>query len=177
MASEEAKRRFREIVAPRLDDAFSLAFWISGSPSDAEDIVQEAAIRALLALEAVDIASPRAWWLRIVRNSALTFMRRHRSNSLSYVGDLVDLEACEDVALSEPGADAEASLVATQDAQSVRQAVAKLPSPLRETLVMREVNEMSYREIATAMEAPIGTVMSRLARARAALARTLRGAA
>jgi RNA polymerase sigma factor (sigma-70 family) len=173
MTSESARRRFRDVVAPSLDDAYSLAKWLSGSASDAEDIVQEAAMRALVALERTSVDSPRAWFLRIVRNAALTWIARNRPKALSFVGDLTDLELMEDPLRLEPAVDAEQALIAAEEGERVRRAIAELPSPLRETLVMRDVNGLNYREIAEATEAPLGTVMSRLSRARASIARTM----
>ena len=165
MSGETAKRRFREVVLPHLDDAYTLAKWLAGDGADAEDIVQEAAIRALAALEATTPLKARAWWLAIVRNAALTFLARRRPNALAFVDDLDEIQA--------DGPDPEAALIARDEGERVRRAIAHLPSPLRETLVLREIEELDYREIAAATEAPIGTVMSRLARARGALARML----
>jgi len=169
MTSERARKRFLEIVEPHLDDAYTLAKVLAGAPSDAEDIVQEAAIRALAALERTTVTSPRAWWLAIVRNAALTYIGRRRPGALAYVGDLDDLDAfgAADAATAETG------LIAAEQDAAVRQAVAALPSPLRETLVLREINGLNYREIAEATATPMGTVMSRLARARAAIAKRL----
>ncbi len=173
MTSENARRRFREIIAPHLDDAYSLARWLSGSATDAEDITQDAAVRALAALESTRVENPRAWVLKITRNSALAWIARNRPKALSFVGDLTDLELREELARSEPVPDAEQGLIASERTERVRRAISALPSPLKETLVMRDVNGLSYREIAEATEAPIGTVMSRLSRARAALVKAL----
>lgn len=173
MAAEHAKRRFRDIVIPNLDDAYSLAKWLSGDGVDAEDIVQEAAMRALNALDRSIVDNPRAWFLRIVRNTALTWMAKNRPKALSFVGDMTDLELSEDLSLSEPAPTAEQLLIAAEDGENVRRAIAGLPSPLKETLILREVNGLNYREIAMATETPVGTVMSRLARARAAVAKSL----
>ena len=123
-------------------------------------------MRALAALEAATPLKPRAWWLAVVRNAALTYMARRKSKRLAYVADLD-----EDVAEDAP--DPEAALIARDEGERVRRAIASLPSPLRETLVLREIEDLDYRAIAEATEAPIGTVMSRLARARAALAKLL----
>jgi RNA polymerase sigma factor (sigma-70 family) len=146
-----AGQRFREIVPPLLDDAYSLAKWLSRSPTDAEDIVQDAAIRALQALSNVSVDRPKPWFLAIVRNCAMTFLARNRRKTVAYAGDMTDLEAPD-----------------------LCQAIAGLPAPFLETLVMRDINGLSYREIADATETPVGTVMSRLSRARAMLAKTLR---
>ncbi len=174
MISEVGQRRFREIVPPLLDDAYTLAKWLSHSAVDAEDIVQDAALRALKALETAAVERPKPWFLAIVRNAAMTWIARNRPKTLAYAGDLSDLDAI-DMRQGEDGApDPEQTLIAFEDGERVRRAIAALPSPYLETLVMREVNGLSYREIAEATEAPIGTVMSRLARARALLAKTLK---
>ena len=172
MTSERARRRFLEVFAPHLDDAYSLAKWLAGNGADAEDIVQEAAVRALAALERADVVKPKAWTLAIVRNTALTWIAgangraRSRSSAISTISKrsnyTFDLRP-----------NAEQALIAEETGARVRDAVAALPSPLKETLVMREINDLNYKEIAEATGAPIGTVMSRLARARAAIARAL----
>jgi RNA polymerase sigma-70 factor (ECF subfamily) len=172
MISDAARRRYQAIVPPHVDDAYALARWLSGDPADAEDIVQDAALRALNALETANVERPRAWFLRIVRNTALTWMAKNRSKSLSFAGGADDLAAIEPVDFADDGSP-EAILIAAEDGERVRRAIAALAPPLREALVLREINGLAYREIAEATETPIGTVMSRLARARATLARTL----
>lgn len=171
--SSLAAERFRAIVPPLLDDAYTLAKWLCRNPADAEDVVQEAAIRALKALETASVERPKAWFLTIVRNSAMTWMARNRPKGVSYAGDLTDLDAL-DRSSDEEAPDPEAALIALDDGERLRAAIAALPPPLRETLVMRDVNGLSYRDIAEATGAPIGTVMSRLARARGALAKTMK---
>ena len=174
LSSSIAEQRFREIVPPLLDDAYSLAKWLSRSPTDAEDIVQDAAIRALQALSSVSVDRPKPWFLAIVRNAAMTYMARNRRKTVAYVGDMADLDTLDlrqgDGAAPNP----EQELIALEDGQRLRRAIASLPSPFLETLVMRDINGLSYREIAEATEVPVGTVMSRLARARAVLAKILR---
>jgi RNA polymerase sigma-70 factor (ECF subfamily) len=173
MISDAARRRYEAIVPPHVDDAYAFARWLSGDPADAEDIVQEAALRALNALETANVERPRAWFLRIVRNAALTWMAKNRSKSLAFAGGVDDLAAIEPV---DPAADElspEAILIAAEDGERVRRAIAALPAPLREVLALREIDGLAYREIAEATETPIGTVMSRLARARATLAKIL----
>ena len=167
MINELAQRRFREIVPPLLDDAYTLAKWLSHSAADAEDIVQDAALRALKALETTAVERPKPWFLAIVRNAAMTWMARNRPKTLAYAGDPADLDAIDLRQGDEAAPDPEQTLIALEDGERVRRAIAALPSPYLETLVMRDVNGLSYREIADATEAPIGTVMSRLARARA----------
>ena len=172
-----AEQRFREIVPPLLDDAYSLAKWLCQNPTDAEDIVQDAALRALLALSTVSVDRPKPWFLAIVRNAAMTFMARNRRKTVAYAGDMTDLEALDLRQSDEAAPNPEQELIALEDGERLRQAIACLPSPFLETLVMRDINGLSYREIAEATETPVGTVMSRLARARALLARTLRAEA
>jgi RNA polymerase sigma-70 factor (ECF subfamily) len=169
-----AAQRFREIVPPLLDDAYTLAKWLCRNGADAEDIVQEAALRALKALETTAVERPKPWFLTIVRNSAMTWMARNRPKGLAYAGDLADLDALSPSLTDEGGLDPEQSLIALEDGERLKRAIADLPPPLLETLVLRDVNGLSYRDIAEAIGAPMGTVMSRLARARAALAKTLR---
>ncbi len=166
-----AERRFREIVPPLLDDAYTLAKWLTQSATDAEDVVQDAAMRALAALATASVDRPRPWFLAIVRNAAMTWMARNRPKALAYAGDMADLDAID----GRDGApDPEATLIAREEADRLRQAIAGLPSPFLEPLVMRDVNGLSYRDIAEATEAPVGTVMSRLARARAAIAKSMK---
>jgi len=167
MSEDTAKRRFREIVLPHLDDAWRLARWLVG-PEDAEDVVQDAAIRALGALAGAAPVKPRAWWLAVVRNTALTHARKRRGQNWNHANE----EEAADAA--DPSPDAETALIAQGEGARVREALGRLPPLLREALMLREIEEMNYREIAAVTAAPIGTVMSRLARARAALARLLK---
>ena len=170
MSSAIAEQRFRDTVAPLLDDAYSLAKWLSRSPTDAEDIVQDAALRALQALSTVSVDRPKPWFLAIVRNSAMTFMARNRRKTVAYAGDLADLNALDLREGDDAAANPEQELIALEDGERLRNAIAALRSPFLETLVMRDINGLSYREIAQATETPVGTVMSRL-RARSSHAR------
>ena len=172
-ASPEAAERFRAIVPPLLDDAFTLAKWLSRDADDAQDIVQEAAMRALKALETASVDRPKPWFLTIVRNAAITWMARNRRKDLTFAGGLDDLDALTP-ADSDASPNPEAELIAIEDGARLRQAMAALPPPLLEILVMRDVNGLSYRDIADAAGLPMGTVMSRLARARSALARSIK---
>jgi RNA polymerase sigma factor (sigma-70 family) len=174
LTSAIAEQRFREIVPPLLDDAYSLAKWLSHSPTDAEDIVQDAAIRALQALSTVSVDRPKPWFLAIVRNAAMTFMARNRRKTVAYIGDMADLDTLDLPQGEEAAPNAEQEIIAFEDSERLRKAIGALPSPFLETLVMRDINGLSYREVAEATGAPVGTVMSRLARARAMLAKTLR---
>jgi RNA polymerase sigma factor (sigma-70 family) len=172
-ASALAQRRFRDIVPPLLDDAYSLAKWLCRNGADAEDIVQEAAIRALKALESTAVDRPKPWFLAIVRNAAITWMTRNRPGRVTYAGDMDDLDALTPVG-AEPEPNPEQALIGLEDTQRLAAAIAALPAHLLETLVMRDVSGLSYREIAEATATPIGTVMSRLSRGRSLLAKTLK---
>jgi RNA polymerase sigma factor (sigma-70 family) len=95
LSSPIAEQRFREIVPPLLDDAYSLAKWLSQNPTDAEDIVQDAALRALQALSSVSVDRPKPWFLAIVRNAAMTFLARNRRKTVAYVGGMADLDTLD----------------------------------------------------------------------------------
>jgi len=160
--------RFGEVVLPHLGDALSLARWLTGNAADAEDVVQEACLKAHAGIAGYAGGNARAWLLAIVRNASYSWMARNRPRGVVAVGDLADLD---DVALP-PDNDAdspEAALIAKADTAAVEAAIARLPQPFRETLVLRDINGLSYREIATMLGVPQGTVMSRLARARGLL--------
>jgi RNA polymerase sigma-70 factor (ECF subfamily) len=171
VTTEAARSRFAEIVLPYLDDAYTLARWMTGSAADAEDVVQDACVRALRALETTAVERPRAWVLTIVRNTALTWMAKNRpANVISTEGADGPLELPE---LTDPSPSAEQTMIARADQSAIRAAIAALPQAFREAIVMREINGLSYREIADAGGIPIGTVMSRLARARMMLMNAL----
>jgi len=166
MADERQKRRFAEVVLPHLDDALSLARWLTGSVADAEDVVQEACIRAFGAIDGFRGGSPRAWLLTIVRNTAFSWLRKNRPKALIVTDDDSVFEAAQFA--SDPGGPPgpEAALIAKADAAMLNAAIAALPLNFREILVLREIDGLSYREIAEVVSLPIGTVMSRLSRSR-----------
>lgn len=164
--------RFERSVLPHLDAAFNLARWLVRQPADAEDVVQEAYLRAVAHFDGFRGGDAKAWLLTIVRNCAYDSLARRR------VGTVVPLEAVlgpggEIRGALEPivGELPDAALDRAADRQRLTQLVAALPVEFREVLVLREVEALSYREIATVVGAPIGTVMSRLARGRALLKR------
>ncbi|HEY7248100.1 MAG TPA: sigma-70 family RNA polymerase sigma factor [Xanthobacteraceae bacterium] len=160
--------RFRTIVLPHLSDAYALARWIVGNPTDAEDVVQDACLRAFRGIDGFAGGNARAWLLTITRHAAFTWLDKNRSTAIVGVDDLEEVERRElDRGLPmEATATPEAALIAKADAQRLEAAIARLPVPFRETLVLRDVQGLEYREIAQVINAPIGTVMSRLARAR-----------
>jgi RNA polymerase sigma factor (sigma-70 family) len=164
---------FKRVVLPHLDDAYNLAYWLTGNRADAEDVVQEASLRAFRAIQRFAGGSAHAWVLSIVRNTAYSWLRKNRPSAVVTVEDLDTFE----IALARPGdpdADTpESALIAQTDAECLRAAIAALPTPFRETLVLREIEGLDYREIAEVTEVPIGTVMSRLARARGRVIATI----
>ena len=167
--ADRATERFREVVLPHLGDALALARWLTGSAHDAEDVVQEACIRALAGIGNYDGRNARAWVLTIVRNTSFTWLAKHRSKSLVMVGDMTAIDEVSQGS-GELGPTPEAELIRKADAVTIEQAIAALPHVFRETLVLRDVSGLSYKEIATMLALPIGTVMSRLSRARLLLA-------
>jgi RNA polymerase sigma factor (sigma-70 family) len=167
VTDQSTQKRFAEVVLPHLDDAYGLARWLTGNRSDAEDVVQDACMRALASLESGSVERPRAWVLSIVRNTAFTWLAKNRPQTVVLTDDAQLIDAA---AAREPGPpDPEEALIAAADQTALESAIAALPHLFREVIVMRDINGSSYREIAAAIGAPVGTVMSRLARARALL--------
>ncbi len=153
-------------MTPHINEAYRLAHWLTGNRADAEDVVQDASLRAFRAIGSFAGGNARAWVLSIVRNTAYSWLRQNRPSAVVTVEDLEAVELMQ----SDPGDRSvetpEVALIAKADAEQLRAAIAALPSPFRETLVLRDIEGLDYREIAEATEVPIGTVMSRLARAR-----------
>jgi len=177
VSGNDDHRRFASIVMPHLADAYGLARWITGDRADAEDVVQEACLRALRAIGGFAGGNARAWTLTIVRNTAYTWLGKNRPAMLVAVDDLEAIERAHaqrgaDLSASRT-ADPEAELIAKADAARLEAAIATLPPQFRETLVLRDIQGLDYREIATVTDVPIGTVMSRLARARRRLIETI----
>ena len=151
---------FEQVVLPHLDAAYNLARWLVGNTHDAEDIVQEAYLRAFRFFGGYQGGDARAWVLKIVRNTSYSFLEKNRP------ADLVD-EFDEKIhASGTEQPDAEATLLQSADSRMLREALDELPVNFREVLVLRELEGMSYKEIAEVMDLPIGTVMSGLARGR-----------
>lgn len=171
MLNGEAQARFSQVVLPHLGDALALARWLTGSATDAEDVVQDACMKAYAGIDGYAGGNARAWLLTIVRNAAYTWLARNRPRAVVAVGDLGDLDDMSagrrDQSLDSDGP--EASLIAKADQAALATAIAALPQPFRETLVLRDIAGLSYRDIAVMLDVPIGTVMSRLARARGQL--------
>src|SRR5262245_52876269 len=167
VATDEEQARFRSVVLPHLGASYALARWLTGDRADAEDVVQEACLRALRGIGGFAGTNARAWLLTIVRHAAYTWLGKNRSASLLVVEDLEAVEQQQTrAAFARDAQTPEAALIAKTDAQRLESAIAELPLPFRETLVLRDVQGLDYKEIAEVTKVPIGTVMSRLARAR-----------
>ena len=158
--------RFRSVVMPHIDEAYRLAHWLTGNRTDAEDVVQDASMRAFRAIRNYAGGSARSWVLSIVRNTAYSWLRKNRPAAVVTVEDLEAVEVAQAHRDDRDGDNPETALIAKADADQLRAAIAALPTEFRETLVLRDIEGLDYREIAQATEVPIGTVMSRLARAR-----------
>jgi RNA polymerase sigma factor (sigma-70 family) len=158
---------FEDAVLPHLDAAHNLARWLTRNDSDADDVVQEAYLRAFKFFGGFHGTDGRSWLLAIVRNTCYTWMQRNRSPQFSIPLD-DELEEIESEDL-----DPEALLQQSADTQMVRRALEELPVEYREVVVLRELEEMSYKEIAGITDLPLGTVMSRLARGRKRLQEAL----
>jgi RNA polymerase sigma-70 factor (ECF subfamily) len=168
------RRRFEALALPHLDAAYNLARWLSRNPGDAQDIVQDAFVRALRFFDAFRGDSARPWLLAIVRRVWYDEWRRRASSAeIAVFDDARDDRPPDGWDTAGAGVDPETLAIRAQDAQRVHDALERLPAAYREVLILREMEELSYREIATVIDAPVGTVMSRLARARGRLARLL----
>jgi len=153
---------FEDVVLPHLDAAYRLARWLMRNDPDAEDVVQEAALRAFRYLRTYTGGSGRAWFLTIVRNTSHGW----RGRNVQAATDPFDEQQHSNPS---PLSDPERLLLQTADVALIQRAIGSLPTRFRELLVLRELEGLSYREIADVMSVPIGTVMSSLSRARRAL--------
>ena len=169
-AVDDRTGRIERLIMPHLDAAYNLARWLTRSDEDAADIVHEAFLRALRYADSYEGGSARAWWLAIVRTTYLTWLAKTgvaRSHlALEEVSDAGDTDVSID-----PGRNPEELAHWSQCADMLAELVEALPPGFREIIVLREMEELSYREIADLLQVPMGTVMSRLARARDLLKR------
>jgi RNA polymerase sigma-70 factor (ECF subfamily) len=160
LADQQQLARFERLVLPHLDAAHNLARWLTRDEHDAADVVQEAYLRAYQFFGGHHGEEGRAWLLKIVRNTCYTWLRKNRSAGTVPLKD----EMLQAVAGAASGPEVEASVQERQ--QLLHQAIGDLPAEYREALVLRELEGMSYKEIAAIADVPLGTVMSRLSRAR-----------
>ena len=173
MNEREITKRFEQLILPHLNAAHNLARWLTKNDSAAQDIVQESCLRAFKALNRFVGDNARAWLLTIVRNQSYTWLKES-------AGERYYVDINDEAAMSEKDKAAlahtdtpEAWALRMQDRQAVQNGLEALPVIFREVIVLKELEEMSYKEIATVTEVPIGTVMSRLARGREMLKKEL----
>jgi RNA polymerase sigma-70 factor (ECF subfamily) len=162
------RERFEQAVLPHLDAAYSLARWLTRNEQDAQDVTQEAFLRAFRFFDGYQGGNMRAWLLTIVRNTCYTWLHRNRP-----LGSAVEFDEEIHSNESSGGADPEIQVLANADKAAVHRALEELPDIFREVLVLREVEGLSYKEIADVASVSLGTVMSRLARARTRLRQSL----
>ena len=161
-------RRFRDAALPHLDEAYTLARYLLRDATDAEDAVQECYLRAFKHFDGYRGPAMKPWLFAILRNVCRAEFARRASSPTSNIEDAPD-DAGQTPLWHEAQETPEAQMLRRWDADTIRRLVSALAEPFRETFVLREINNLSYREIADVIEAPVGTVMSRLARARAML--------
>ncbi len=151
--------RFEREILPHLDAAYNLARWLAGNDADAADVVQEASVRALSYFDSFRGGDARAWLLRIVRNTFYSWLRQNRGEETTPFDEAVHEAAGT-------GENPETSTIQRADRARLQRAIEELPVEFREALVLREIEGLSYKEIAHVAGVPMGTVMSRIARAR-----------
>jgi len=167
--SKDDRAMFDEVFLPHMAEAYRLAHWLTGNAYDAEDVVQDAALRAFRGIKTFGAVNARAWSLTIVRNTAYSWMTKNRSKAVVFTDDLsvteqqqIEQEGLQGTRVETP----EEIALFKADAEEVQRALAKLPEQFREVVVLREINQLNYRDISEITNVPIGTVMSRLSRGR-----------
>jgi RNA polymerase sigma factor (sigma-70 family) len=159
--------RFEELVLPHLNAAYNLARWLTRDVNDAEDVVQDACVRALKYVDSLNGDGARAWFLTIVRHAFYDWCKRNRPAEIAR-----DDGTAIEMAIDDAAIDPEQAALRGAESRLLATAVAELPLAYREVLILRELEELSYKEIARIADIPVGTVMSRLARARSLLQRS-----
>jgi RNA polymerase sigma-70 factor (ECF subfamily) len=162
-------RRFREAALPYLDDVYTLARYLLRDPADADDAVQDCYLRALKHFDSYRGPAMKPWLFAILRNVCRAEYARRATQPSALPEDAPEGAAEQAPMWREEQQTPEAEMIRERDAVTIRRLIDKLSEPFKETFVLREINNLSYREIADAVGAPVGTVMSRLARARAML--------
>jgi RNA polymerase sigma factor (sigma-70 family) len=166
---QDERAAFDEVFLPYMAEAFRLAQWLTGNAYDAEDVVQDAALRAFRGIKGFGAVNARAWSLTIVRNTAYSWLMKNRPKAVVFTNDLSVTEQQE---LEHEGLHGERIETPEEialfkaDTLEMQQALAQLPTQFREVIVLREINQLNYRDIAEIINVPIGTVMSRLSRGR-----------
>jgi RNA polymerase sigma factor (sigma-70 family) len=167
--NQDDRAVFDEVFLPHMAEAYRLARWLTGNSSDAEDVVQDAALRAFRGIKSFGAVNARAWSLTIVRNTAYSWLMKNRPKAVVFADDLsvaeqqeLEREGPQRTRMETP----EEIVIFRTDADEVQRALAQLPAQFREVIVLREMNQLNYRDIAEITNVPIGTVMSRLSRGR-----------
>jgi RNA polymerase sigma factor (sigma-70 family) len=167
--NKDDRAAFDEVFLPHMAEAYRLAQWLTGNAYDAEDVVQDAALRAFRGIKSFGAVNARAWSLTIVRNTAYSWLRKNKSKAVVFTDDLspavqqeLEHEGLHGTRVETP----EEIALFKADAEEVQRALAQLPAQFREVIVLREINQLNYRDIAEITNVPIGTVMSRLSRGR-----------
>ena len=168
MPETPKRERFEQSVLPHLDAAYNLARWLTRNEQDAQDVTQEACLRAFRFFDGYQGGNMRAWFLTIVRNTCYTWLNQNRPPASNEEFD-EEIHSSEDSG----GASPEVQALAGADRETLRRALEELPDVFREALVLREIEGLSYKEIAEVSSVSLGTVMSRLARARTRLRQAL----
>jgi len=175
---EDDWQRFERLALPHLDAAYNLALWLTRNPDDARDVVQESLLRAMRYLAGLRLENARPWLLQIVRNTCWSWLRQNRPSEQALLSD--DAEEPWHELPAPASGEPPAVAIRKADARQIDEAIAALPMAYREVFVLREIEDLAYADIARIAEIPMGTVMSRLSRARrllrAALAPTQRPA-
>ncbi|QIG52013.1 sigma-70 family RNA polymerase sigma factor [Nordella sp. HKS 07] len=170
VARSELTQRFHDVIVPHLDAAYNFARFLSRDADASQDIVQEAFLRAYRSFDTYQGGDPRAWLFAIVRNCCHVWRQtdRRKARFEQHMGDGggSDADDAGDYEIASEEDTPETATIRRREQERVRAVIGGLPEPMREILVLRELEDLSYREIAEIIEAPIGTVMSRLARAR-----------
>ena len=166
---KDDRAMFDEVFLPHMAEAYRLAQWLTGNAYDAEDVVQDAALRAFRGIKSFGAVNARAWSLTIVRNTAYSWLLKNKSKAVVFTDDLSPPEQQELEHEGPYGTRVETPeeiALFKADAKDVQRALAQLPAHFREVIVLREINQLNYRDIAEITNVPIGTVMSRLSRGR-----------
>ena len=171
MPHDDRRRRFELLALPHLDAAYNLARWLAGNTTDAEDVVQDAYLRAFRYFDAFQGGNFRVWLLTIVRNAFMTWVKENPTSRLTFVPSPQAGEPAEteEIMWGSRPRDPEALLLESIDSQTLSRLMEQLPAEYREVLLLREVEDLAYKEIAEVTGVPMGTVMSRLSRARLSL--------
>jgi RNA polymerase sigma factor (sigma-70 family) len=167
--NKDERAVFDEVFLPHMAEAYRLAQWLTGNSYDAEDVVQDAALRAFRGIKSFGAVNARAWSLTIVRNTAYSWLMKNRPKAVVFTDDLSVTEQQELEHEGPQGTRVETPeeiALFKADAEDVQRALAQLPAQFREVIVLREMNQLNYRDIAEITNVPIGTVMSRLSRGR-----------